>query len=327
MRDGVLTTRSGMSYRVLALDPSTRRMSLPLLRRIAELAAAGAAIVGAAPEEIANLSGDRAAFQRLARETWRGPNVIANPDLAAALASLSVAADFTYSKPQADTKLFFVHRRLEEGDLYFVNSRNDRAQQVEASFRVSGKAPELWRADTGALAPLSYRIANGRTLVPLALEPLDAVFVVFREQATSPSRTVPAHAESVITELGGAWTASFPLPGGRREVRFATLTSWTEDPAIQYFSGTATYVRNLDLPAPQSGERILLDLGAVNNLAEVIVNGRNLGVAWKRPFRVEITDAARPGRNSLEIRVVNLWPNRLIGDKKPGAGEPQRRGA
>lgn len=108
-------------------------------------------------------------------------------------------------------------------------------------------------------------------------------------------------------------------------MRFDALNSWTDsgDAEIRYFSGTATYRQTFRLDAFDPEARIVLDLGAVKNLAEVIVNSRNMGVAWKAPFRLDITEALQRGRNRLEVSVTNLWPNRLIGDKQPGAGPPQ----
>ena len=107
---------------------------------------------------------------------------------------------------------------------------------------------------------------------------------------------------------------------------FEQLTSWTEhpQPAVRYFSGTATYRRSFDLPADRLSESrsVLLDLGRVESLAEVVVNGRNLGVLWKPPFVVDITSAARPGANTLEVRVTNAWLNRLLGDKQYPQGFP-----
>ena len=85
----------------------------------------------------------------------------------------------------SDTNLLFVHRVLADGDLYYVNNRNDRAEDVDATFRVSGKEAELWHADTGRREPASFRIANGRTTVPLHLEPWGTVFVVFRKPAAA----------------------------------------------------------------------------------------------------------------------------------------------
>jgi beta-galactosidase/beta-glucuronidase len=105
-------------------------------------------------------------------------------------------------------------------------------------------------------------------------------------------------------------------------VTLPALASWTEngDPGVKYFSGTATYTKTVDVPDGWSGNgaRVLLDLGSVKNVADVRMNGRSVGTAWKAPFRVDVTDALNRGPNSLEIHVSNLWPNRLIGDKQIG---------
>ena len=94
-------------------------------------------------------------------------------------------------------------------------------------------------------------------------------------------------------------------------------------PGIKYFSGTATYRRTLDVQRAwlAGGSHVELDLGAVKSLAEVLVNGRSLGILWKAPYRIDMTDALKSGGNQLEIRVTNLWPNRMIGDKQPGAAK------
>ena len=105
------------------------------------------------------------------------------------LARMNVDPDFDYSKPETDTRLLFVHRKLADGDLYFVDNRKDQRRNVDASFRVTGKVPELWHAETGTTEPVSYNIADGRTTVPLQLEPWGTVFVVFREPAKTTSRT------------------------------------------------------------------------------------------------------------------------------------------
>ncbi len=131
-------------------------------------------------------------------------------------------------------------------------------------------------------------------------------------------------------DIGGPWEVCFPakMDVPERTV-FERLMSWTEHPqeAIRCFSGTATYRRTFDLPADRLGDgrSVLLDLGQVESLAEVLVNGRNLGVLWKPPFIVDVTSAAQPGTNTLEVRVTNAWLNRLIGDKKYPNGFPGRR--
>ncbi len=121
--------------------------------------------------------------------------------------------------------------------------------------------------------------------------------------------------------VGGPWEVSFlPKLGAPEKAVFQKLISWPEhsDPGIKYFSGTATYRTAFDCPAEliAKDRRLYLDLGDVQVSAEVILNGRNLGVCWKPPFRADITDVVKPGSNALEVKVVNLWPNRLIGDEQ-----------
>jgi len=121
--------------------------------------------------------------------------------------------------------------------------------------------------------------------------------------------------------LGGPWRVSFPPKlGAPEEVNLPSLVSLHlhADPGVKYFSGTAAYHRTFSLPAgvPAGGRRWFIDLGRVEVLAEVLVNGRNLGIVWKPPYRLDVTSAVRAGDNDLEVRVTNLWPNRLIGDEQ-----------
>ena len=122
-------------------------------------------------------------------------------------------------------------------------------------------------------------------------------------------------------EISGEWDLTFPPNWGAPEkVTFDKLMSWTEstNSGVKYFSGTATYTKEIDIPAADlgSGRGLWLDLGRVKNLAEVFVNGKSLGILWKPPFRVNLTGMAQPGKNKLEIKITNLWPNRLIGDEQ-----------
>ena len=109
-----------------------------------------------------------------------------------------------------------------------------------------------------------------------------------------------------------------PGLGAPDKIALPELTSWTDnaDDGVKYFSGTATYATDVKIPAKPSGRRLYLDLGAVKEIAEVKLNGKALGILWKPPFRVDISAAARPGRNRLEVKITNLWPNRLIGDQQ-----------
>jgi (4-O-methyl)-D-glucuronate---lignin esterase len=329
VKEDRLSTPSGMQYRLLALDPSTQRMSLPVLRKISALVKQGAMVVGQRPTMTPSLADDENEFNTLAEGLWGAHpslgkgKVLAEP-LATALPQLSIAPDCAFIGPTQDQAPSFVHRHLEQGDLYFVTNRTDTLQTVRASFRVSGKAPQLWRADTGEIAPATYYTEGERTAVPLKLQPYEAVFVVFRDPASEPNRLVKEPLSEVVATVSGPWEVSFPPDhGAPPHAHFAELSSWTtsSDPGVKYFSGTATYSTafTANVRSILKGAHIQLDLGDVKNLAEVTLNGKPLGVLWKHPFVIDVTSAMHLGKNQLEVKVTNVWPNRLIGDKQPGA--------
>jgi hypothetical protein len=314
-----------------------------VLRQIRSLVEQGAVLVGSRPADSPSLADDDNEFQRLADRLWGKRSAAAKSmrkvgkgrvytgmSANEVLAALGVARDWEYTKPEADTTLMFLHRKLDDGEVYFVDNRGDRAEIVDATFRVDGKAPELWDAVTGVMQPVSYRIADGRTTVPLHLDPYGTAFVMFRKPATETTLQLPAPKETVIGDVDDAlnrdWKVSFEQRKGAPEtVGIQHLVSWTEmplsasDEGIKYFSGTATYSKTIDIPADDltKGARFWLDLGDVRELANVRVNGVDLGILWKTPYRVDVTDAIKPGKNDIEIKVTNLWVNRMIGDQQP----------
>jgi hypothetical protein len=331
--NGRITTPGGTSYRLLGLDPFSRHMSLPVLRAIHTLVVDGAMVAGPKPIDDPSLADDQAAFRKLNDELFGDGTgvhhvgkgaVYAGQNLDDVFSELHVAKDFDYSKPEADTRLLFAHRKLVDGDLYFVDNRNDRSEHVDATFRVTGKAPELWHADTGKTEPASFKIADGRTTVPLKLEPWGSVFVVFCKSTTETSRTLPATTDKVLTTFDGPWKVSFqPDRGAPASISFDTLSSWSDnlDPGVKYFSGIGTYTKTIDVSADwlKNGAHLWIDLGSVKNLAEVAVNGKPLGLVWHAPYRVDATAALKLGTNELSIKVTNAWVNRLIGDEQPNA--------
>jgi len=331
--DGQITTKSGMSYRVLGLDPYSQHMSLPVLRAIHKLVEDGAVVAGPKPTDDPSLADDQAEFRKLNDELFGDGTgehkvgkgtVYAGQSLADVFNALKVAPDFDYTKPQSDTRILFVHRKLADGDLYFVDNRNDRDETVDASFRVSGKAPELWHPETGKSEPASYNIADGRTTVPLHLEPWGTVFVVFRKPAKSNSLTLPKAVETELATVGGPWNVSFqPGRGAPASVTLDKLISWSDSPdaGVKYFSGAGTYTQTIQASPDwfKKGAMLCIDLGDVKNLAEVTVNGKSLGIVWHTPFRVDATSALKPGANEVKIKVINAWVNRLIGDQQPDA--------
>ena len=261
-----------------------------------------------------------------ARLTAAGATVVRYDEVGAALRRLGCVPDFLCD----DRDATWIHRRADDGDFYFVAVPNKEPKKVVCSFRVDGTTPELWDPVTGDIHTLDKTLfrttQDGRTEVTLDCAPSHSVFVVFR---ASKKGSVPNNASGSAGSVPvvGTWEVCFREPGSEHDVataKYSVLESWTksEYPDSRYFSGTATYFIKFSMPAigvcPQKG-RVLLDLGEVKEIAEVSVNGKAYPAMWKPPYQVDVTDAVAGNcgaENSidLEVKVTNLWPNRLIGD-------------
>lgn len=155
---------------------------------------------------------------------------------------------------------------------------------------------------------------------------MGSVFVVFRKARASDrapldslaSDTFPAADSPARLTLEGPWQVEFPEGwGAPRSATFDRLGSWTESDheGIRLFSGIATYRKAFDLPESLAKkDRLFLQLSELAEIADVTLNGKPLGNVWLPPYRVEISGAAHVGANQLEVRVANLWANRLNGD-------------
>lgn len=396
----------GMSYRVMVLAPE-KSIDLNVLKKIESLVMAGMTVVAPRPEKTSGLSGfpesDRE-LKTIADRLWGkidGKNIIENRigkgkviwglDINLILEHLKVQPDFAFKSSQPKTMLDYIHRKTNDQEIYFVVNRfarkgiddfefryltnlPDRYEQVTASFRVTGKTPSIWNAKTGEMSDiLVYREENGRTLIPLNLEPEGSVFVVFQNAKAGRHITaikkdnkslfpdnqfepksfpclevllkegkksismydsgdydltwsdgkkekISVKESSNITELTGAWNVHFdPKWGGPDHYAMNELKSWIklEEPGIKYYSGTAVYSKSFDLITKEiKGKQVILDLGNVQEMASININGKQLQVIWSAPFRFDITPFVRNGSNQLEVEVVNMWPNRLIGDAK-----------
>ncbi|MFC4594348.1 glycosyl hydrolase [Sphingobium tyrosinilyticum] len=328
VEDGQLVAPGGARYRAVYLGGSSRVMTLPTLRRIAALADAGVPIIGEAPQRDPAFKDDPAAFTALVDRLWKGtttakPRIIPGADPDAALARIGIAPDFRVTGGASDSDYRFVHRKLPDGDLYFVNNRQNRAEKVEARFRITGRQPEIWRAIDGTAAPVSYRTEGQETVIPLDVGAEDAFFILFRKPATASSATLPAPAPRQLATLDQPWQLSFqPGRGAPASLGMAQLSplNEAEDKGVRYFSGVTTYSSRFTLPkGAKRGQPLWLDLGKVGDLAEVRVNGQLAGTTWFAPYRLDIGRYVKSGTNRLEVKVANLWVNRLIGDQQPGA--------
>jgi hypothetical protein len=333
--EGRIVLPSGMRYKVLVL-PESRRMRPELLRKIRALVEGGATIAGPRPEASPSLAGypqsdvevrelaaaiwgDMDGISRTIRYAGKGRVFWGRP-LDEILRLMNVPKDFEYGGGRVGAELAWLHRRASDIDIYYVANLTDERQEMEIRVRVANREAELWRPDTGAIEPAGFVSQGDRTLVPLPLEPREMVFVVFPRPASALSRTMQAPVHSMIGTIDGAWQVSFPPNlGAPPTITMPALQSWTRhaDEGVRFFSGTATYTKAVDAPREwfRDGARTLLDLGEVGDMADVTINGRSLGLSWKPPYRLDVTDALRAGRNELVVQVTNGWTNRIVGDR------------
>jgi hypothetical protein len=215
----------------------------------------------------------------------------------------------------------YIHRKTDDADIYYVSSRWQPVEKVECTFRVSGKQPEIWNPVTGEIRELTdFKQENGRTIIPLEFNPCGSHFIVLRNSINISEKKPNWPSYKTVHEISGSWQVQFDENwGGPASTKFDQLIDWTlnSNKGIKYYSGKATYSKTFDLTdsVMKDKSEFYLDLGQVHELAEVRLNGVDLGVLWTKPFRVNITSAIKTKGNKLEIDVVNLWPNRLIGDE------------
>ncbi len=329
-----ITTPGGVTYRILGLNQNSRHMSLPVLEAIYKLVAKGAVVAGPEPIDDPSLADNQAGFRSLVQEMFGNGTgihhigkgtVYAGQTPADALHEMNAPPDLVYAEGgQGPIDIPFIHRHLADAEIYFIDNRSGGIIDTEASFRVNGMIPRLWRADTGNIEPLSYTIADGRTRVPLHLEPWESIFVVFRGKAQTTSWLAPKEQKQTLADIQGTWKVSFPSNwGAPSSISLKKLASWSDsqNPGVRYFSGTATYFKTFDAPAGwfQPGTKLWINLGSVKNLADLTVNGHRLGILWHSPYQVDATGALHPGVNRLEVKVTNAWVNRIIGDLQPDA--------
>ncbi len=471
VRDGRIELASGMTYRLLVLPEGTF-MTNALMDRVESLVLAGASVLGPAPlssPTLHNAAADDEAVRARSKSLWETSGhategsrskgmVKAGIPVEQMLAEMGAKPDASFTTTGgAKAGAAWIHRLVGDMDIYFVSNQKQRSVEMECSFRIDGKAPELWHAETGTMeAAPQWRTENGRTIVTNRFDAAGSVFVVFRPgaggthvvsvrtpetaQARAPKiaiqkaryeatdgaggtdvtakvaalvasgeTEIPSnnsafgdptynHAKRlhveytldgkaissdtaengtlVIVEPGpespatymlagmpkggvelrafrageyelnksegaamkttiasvpapleitGSWSVAFqPGRGAPSSVTLDALASWTlhADQGVKYFSGTATYEKDFEIPAAMLGtdakntRPLMLDLGAVHEIAEITLNGKSVQTLWKAPFIADISGLAIAGRNHLTVKITNLWINRLIGDEQ-----------
>lgn len=246
-----------------------------------------------------------------------GITVCYDEGLSSALGDL--APDF-----KAPAGFCHVHRQTGHEDIYWIRNFSGRDTCVTLDFRCKRRFASILNPENGKV-----HAVDGTGPVKLDMLSTDAFFVVFSDAELPMARALPAASPArLLKTIDGPWKVHFEQKhGGVADEVFNTLGSWTEcaDPVVKYFAGTAGYATTFELgPEDLSGPgEVVLDLGSVKNIAEVTINGKPAGILWKAPFRTEnVKELLLPGINSLEVKVTNLWRNRMIGDVQPEEKHP-----
>lgn len=344
VENGQLVFPSGATYSLLVL-PDFETMTPELLTKIKELIQQGATVVGLPPLKSPSLVNYPACDNRiseLVQEIWggteipdqlttrtlgngkiiwgkelrtRADNLYAPYDLTAGiLSSMGIPEDFT-----STGQIRYTHRQTDQADIYFVANRLDEKLAATCNFRVSNKVPELWNPLTGKTRELTSYSSDGQHLTfDLEFEPHQSYFIIFNKKGGPVKGDPNFTAPNVVATLESPWEVSFdPAWGGPESITFDKLTDWSQhaDPGIKYYSGMAVYQQKFDMPQTNQAH-VYMNLGKVKNMARVWLNGKDMGIVWTNPWQVEITDAVKEKDNELKIEVINLWPNRLIGDEQ-----------
>ncbi|MEF2074061.1 glycosyl hydrolase [Consotaella aegiceratis] len=334
VENGRLVSLSGTSYKVLQLGERSQWMTLDVLKKLSEFVKAGIVLSGDKPLGTPSLGDDADAFQRLATELWGDGRpgiraygegwVISGRTINETLEIAGIARDWMSTKAVPDAAVGATHRRTADSDIYYLVNQRNSETKLDMSFRAAGSSVAFWDPVTGKQRAASYRVEGGRTIVPIDFGPMDSIFVVMHGQGEAAYQA-PVPEIRVVAHISDAWTVAFQKDRGAPEsIALPALDSLTEQtaPGIRYYSGVSSYSQSFTAPPTTPGDRTLIDLGEVHDIAEVFVNGESAGIAWRPPYRIDVTNLLKGGRNDLRVEVANGWRNRIIGDLREDDGTP-----
>ncbi|WP_262886837.1 glycosyl hydrolase [Mucilaginibacter humi] len=323
VKNGKLTLPNGINYSILVL-PKLETMRPELLAKLKELVAQGAVILGPKPNRSPSLQGYPQAdkqVQTIADELWGKIDgttvkvnhygkgmVLSGMDMQSALNLVKVVPD---AKVTQSDSILFIHRKLTDGDIYFISNQKTKTVNISPVFRVTGKQPELWDAVTGQRRNLpAYYRAGGTTTVPMKLVPYESAFIIFRKAGIRKDTSRSNYPQQTATiAINKPWIVNFDakMRGPAKPVIFETLTDWSKNSndSIKYYSGTAVYHNNFNITTLVKGTNYILDPGPARAIAKVKINGVDVGGAWTPPYQLDITRALKPGANTIEVKVVN----------------------
>ncbi len=333
VRDGMLVTPEGIRYRVMWL-PDNPRMLPQTLEKLYALIQDGATVIGNAPHGLATLSDAARAKQRFetaVQNIWgKTPKpgihkigkgvVVSGMTLAEALDQLKIKPDVTGGEA------LWTHRNIDGADWYFVCAPKGGDFQGTLDFRSNGYV-EIWDPVTGKAVPAEAQRNGDRTLVTLDLPQAGSYFVVFRKDGKSPKVAGSSGHKKTSRPivLNSPWTLIFPDGwGAPSSFQTTELKAWKNldiSPEAKAFSGTVAYTTTFDAGKVKPGMHFSLDLGRVEMIAVILLNGKPVRTLWTPPYRVDLTEAIQPGKNTLTVEVTSTWFNRLVYD----AGQPEEK--
>ncbi len=348
--DGRLCIDNGPSYSLLVL-PNQTTMTPEVAQAVKRLVSEGATILGPKPLISPSLAGYPDADKQVVSLTdalWTKSGdddeapvsfgkgrVFSDTSIESVMSRIGLQPDVTVSgsgqllcaaagagKIGRNERggIVFKHRSTPDREIYFLANTSTNAADFMASFRISGRQPRFWNALNGQTRDaVAFTQKDGRTEIPIHLEPSESVFVVFDAAiaADAGGGALTNYRELKITQsIQGPWKVSFDGVKAPQPSTFESLSDWTrhEDERIKHFSGTATYETTFECSEETLQQATRLDLGQVGILAAVTINGVDVGTLWTTPWSVDVTKQLKAGTNTLQIRVTSTWNNRLVGD-------------
>lgn len=330
--DGKLRLPHGTTFNVLVL-PRLKTMRPELLNKIEQLVAAGAVIVGPAPEYSPSLENQPEAdntVRSLAQKMWGnidGTKVIQQAygkgmifqgvDLKTVFGKIGCVED---CKTPVGTPVYYGHQVDGDMDIYMISNQGDGIIETDFEFRVAGKQPELWTPLTGETRKLPAFVQKEQTtIVPIRLDKAESVFIVFKDKGKPAANSLEANYPKSVhpVTINTAWNVTFESKfRNPHPVEMQTLQdlSTMGNDSIRYFSGTATYVTQVSIDPVAAGETLVLNLNKVGAMAKVSINGQYVGGVWTTPYTLNVTDFVKKGSNEIKVEVVNTWVNRIVGD-------------
>ena len=326
-KNGRLKLSTGPEYRILVL-PDKSRMRPEVLEKIYELIRNGVAVAGPRPAMSPSLENypecDRNVAE-LADKIWGDADgkTIKSRKVGKGMIFNGCSLDEIFGKlgigkdVGAPEGVHFTHRKIGDAHVYFIANSLSVNIDDTLTFRTTGMQPELWNAVDGSMRPLhDYIMTGSHTKIPLHLGPTDSWFIVFRDKAGTRGSGIPNFpACDTVCTIGTEWKIDFQDCHGQVSVKWDELHDWStnSDPDIRYYSGTAKYMTLFSF-TPEPGKKYYLDLGTVETMASVEINGQYVTTLWRYPYSAEITDFLIDGENILKAGVTNTWWNRLVGD-------------